>query len=272
VLVGYAWADEPRVSASVLAYGARPENTTDAAGSLAGLFWGARGKFDFGTFAGSFDECIERAREARHGLRIVSDSGDNPTAGGAGDVPFALERMLALKVEEAVYASIADPAAVAHCFRAGVGSEVEVSLGGKLDAVNAAPLKVRGTVVSAVESARSYGVIRDANRTAVLRIDGVLVIVTEKRTPFHHVEDFLKVGIDLNRHEILVVKLGYLVPELKAAASESYLALTPGAVNQNIGALPFRRIRRPLYPLDPDMVWDHSRNVVTLQGGRGVIS
>ena len=56
----------------------------------------------------------------------------------------------------------------------------------------------------------------------------------------------------------MVVKIGYLVPELKRLANKAYLALSPGAVNQDIVNLTYKRINRPCYPLDPDMSWSPS--------------
>ena len=35
-------------------------------------------------------------------------------------------------------------------------------------------------------------------------------------------------------------------------ARHALLALTPGAVNQDIPALTFQRVLRPIFPLDPD--------------------
>jgi microcystin degradation protein MlrC len=261
ILIGYAWADEPRVSASVVAYGDTPENTRNAATLLARRFWNARTEFDFGSFAGSVDECIERAMDAETGLQVISDSGDNPTAGGAGDVPYFLERMLALGAGDAVYASIADPEAVSLCKAAGVGKEVVLALGGKLDSINGSPLEVKGTVVGVYEVRRQYGVIDDRNHTAIVNVSGILVIVTEKRTPFHHLGDFERLGVNPLDHPLLVVKVGYLVPELKRIAAKSFLAISPGSVNQDLASLPYRRIERPIYPLDEEMKWDPSISV-----------
>ena len=114
------------------------------------------------------------------------------------------------------------------------------------------------------ETSLNYSVIRDENRTAVFRTNGINVIITEKRTPFHHIADFEKIGIHLPKHKRLVVKLGYLVPELKAIADESFLALSPGAVNQDLPALPYCKIRRPMYPLNPDMEWDPTQELRTV--------
>ena len=89
---------------------------------LARLLWDARTEFRFGSRSGSVDECIRAAKEAPVRPVVISDSGDNPTAGAAGDVPYVLERLLALGATDAVFASIADPAAVARCRSAGIGS------------------------------------------------------------------------------------------------------------------------------------------------------
>jgi microcystin degradation protein MlrC len=73
--------------------------------------------------------------------------------------------------------------------------------------------------------------------------------------PFIDIAEFERLGIDPSAHKIVVVKIGYLVPDLKQAAPRALLALSPGAVDQAIERLPFKRVRRPIYPLDPDMVW-----------------
>lgn len=251
ILVGYAWADEARSGASVVAFGFDQEAVNEAARDLAMRFWSVRREFDFGSPTGSVDECIRRALEPSDCPVVISDSGDNPTAGGAGDVPFTLERLLTLDVPDAVFASIVDSEAVEVCRQAGVGCEVDVSLGGRLDPLNGTPLDLRGTVVR--YEAGTDG--ENANDIAVVESGGVQVIITQCRTPFHHVEDFRRLGIEPSEHAIVVVKIGYLVPELRQLAARSLIALSPGAVNQDLENLPFRRIRRPMYPFDPAMTW-----------------
>jgi len=172
--------------------------------------------------------------------------------------------MLTLGVSDGIYASITDPETVSLCKSVGVGNEAEFTLGGKLDSINGSPLKVTGRVVGVYEVRRQYGVIDDRNHTAVLDVSGVLVIVTEKRTPFHYLDDFKRLGLNPLEHPLLVVKIGYLVPELKAIAARSFLALSPGAVNQDLTALPYRRIQRPIYPLDEQMNWDPSSGACDL--------
>jgi len=65
--------------------------------------------------------------------------------------------------------------------------------------------------------------------------------------------EFANLGLHIADHDITVGKWGYLEPELRAAASAAFQALTPGAVNQHIESLEFTRVERPLFPLDRDM-------------------
>src|SRR5690606_9649396 len=125
-------ADEPRASATVIATGTDRAVLAREAKKVAQRYWDARHEFQFGVPAGSIDECIEWALAAAEPCVFISDSGDNPTAGGAGDTNVALAALLAHNVPSAVVASIADAPAIETMLAAGVGAEVEVALGGKL--------------------------------------------------------------------------------------------------------------------------------------------
>ncbi|MEN9935007.1 MAG: hypothetical protein RLZZ387_1586 [Chloroflexota bacterium] len=249
--VGYVWADEPRSGAAAVVTGTDAASLRREAGRIARRYWEARHAFAFVAPAGSADWCIEQALAHPGGGVVISDSGDNPTAGGAGDVPYLVGRLVAHPAlagggASAIYASIPDAAAVEACVAAGSGAVVDLSLGGKLDPVNAKPLGLRATVVTIAPGDPVGGTI------AVVRAGGVHVIVTSRRKPYHYRRDFTSLGLDPADHQITAVKIGYLVPELRQMARASLLALTPGAVNQDIPALRYDRVVRPIYPLDPD--------------------
>ena len=144
LLVGFTWADESRSHAAALAFGLDEDAVWQAARQLAQAYWDARHDFDFGMPTGSVDECIDIALRSATSPVFISDSGDNVTAGAAGDVPYVLEQLLAKSVSKVVYASLADAAAVEACFAAGAGAVVDLSLGGKLDPVHGKPLRVKG--------------------------------------------------------------------------------------------------------------------------------
>ncbi|MDC0387112.1 MlrC C-terminal domain-containing protein, partial [Flavobacteriaceae bacterium] len=53
--------------------------------------------------------------------------------------------------------------------------------------------------------------------------------------------------------DILVVKIGYLVPELYDLRGDWIMALTPGGVDQDLERLGYKRVKRPIFPLDKEM-------------------
>lgn len=254
ILIGYVWADEPRSSASVVTLGRNRDKVQRAAAALAQRFWDVRREFQFGVTTGSVDQCIQLALRSAEQPIVISDSGDNPTAGGVGDIPYILERMLALGVKHSVVAGIADPEAIDLCGTLGTGSDIETCLGGKLDPINGKPLSIKGKVRSLHSIPWVFNHTM-TNRVAVVEVQGIEVILTEHRTPFHHLADFETLDIDPRTRKIVVVKIGYLEPELKTMAAMALLALSPGAVNQDITSLPFKKIVRPMYPFDGDMSW-----------------
>jgi len=240
IWVGYAWADEPRCQAAIVVTGDDRSVIEAQAARLAQAYWDARHDFAFVAPTGSLGECVAQALASPARPFFISDSGDNPTAGGAGDVPYLLDRLLRRgSFRSAIYAAITDPAAVRAC--TSVGSEVEVSLGGRLDPRYGQPLRVTGRVLALVDD------------DAVLACGGVRVIVTSRRKPFHRIADFSRLGLDPTTADLVVVKIGYLEPELYAMRADWIMALTPGGVDQDIEHLPYKRIQRPMFPMDKDM-------------------
>ena len=249
LFVGFAWVDEARAHAAAVVSGTDAGVIRREADQLALAYWNARQQFGFGdTPSGTIDECIATALAAPESPVFISDSGDNVTAGAVGDIPLFLERLLAHNVPSAVVA-LCDAEAVAFCQQAGVGATVETTLGGKLDTFHGRPLPVRGTVVNLVAD-------DGGGAQVVLLVNKVTVIVTAQRRGFTTVANFTQAGVDPLAHKIVVVKLGYLFPDLIRVAPKALLALSPGASDLDLARLPYRRIQRPMYPVDQDFVWE----------------
>jgi microcystin degradation protein MlrC len=253
IWVGYAWADEPRNRAAVVVTGPSHAAVTADAERLARGFWQARRDFAFVAPTGTLAECLDEALASAARPYFISDTGDNPTAGGAGDVTWGLTRLLARPEFQdpdgptAIYASVPGPAAVRTAVEAGVGATVTVTAGAEVDDRHAGPVTMTG-VVHAVRHGD-----RDARTEVVLRVGGVHVIVTELRKPYHHEHDFTDLDLDPRGADVVIVKIGYLEPELYAMAADWKMALTPGGVDQDLVRLGHHRIRRPMFPFDPDM-------------------
>ncbi len=267
IWVGYAWADEPRNHAVVMAYGDDKEEVANAAEGLASHFWDVRNEFEFVAPVASLEESLDMAIASDKRPFIISDMGDNPTAGGAGDVTWTLTEILSrpeFQAEEGtslIYASIPGPGLVSKAIEAGIGKMVEGVVGAAVDSRYAPPIPIMGTV-TAIEHGDKH-----AETEVVVKMGSVSIIVTKKRKPYHYEADFTRLGLTPRESEIVVVKIGYLVPELYNMRGDWVMALTPGGVDQDLHRLPYKRIKRPMFPLDKDMEYpDLSARLIKLAG------
>jgi microcystin degradation protein MlrC len=253
IWIGYAWADEPRNHAVVMVTGDDKLTVTRTAEDLARSFWKVRSEFGFVAPTASLEESLKKAIASDKRPFIISDMGDNPTAGGAGDVTWTLTEILKraeFRSEDGpsvIYASIPGPELVREAEKAGIGGHVSAPAGAAVDARFAPPIQLSGTV-EAIHQGDPH-----AETEVVVRVGSVHVIVTKKRKPYHYEADFARLGLKPREARILVVKMGYLVPELYDMRGHWIMALTPGGVDQDLDRLPYRRINRPMFPLDKDM-------------------
>ncbi|WP_036603442.1 M81 family metallopeptidase [Olivibacter sitiensis] len=253
IWMGYPWADEPRNHAQVVVVGDDEGKVRTTAESLARKFWDARCEFDFVAPTASLDEAIAMALRSKKKPYVISDTGDNPTAGGAGDVTKTLTDVLSNPAFKSpngptfIYASIPGPELVEKALQVGVGQAVEGYVGAMVDDRFAPPLKLKGTVYFIKEGDRN------AEVEVVLKINNNYIIVTKKRKPYHKEHDFTDLDLQPRKADILMVKIGYLEPELYNLRGDWVMALTAGGVDQNLVELPYKRIQRPMFPLDKDM-------------------
>jgi microcystin degradation protein MlrC len=253
IWVGYAWADEPRNHAVVMVTGDDEAKVTQTAENLATSFWEKRNEFDFIAPTASLEESLDMAIASDKVPFMISDMGDNPTAGGAGDVTWTLNEILSrpeFKVETGpslIYASIPGPELVEAAMEVGVGGKVSAKAGAAVDDRFSPPIILSGTV-EAIEKGD-----RNADVEVVVKVGSVHVIVTKRRKPYHRESDFTNLGLNPRETDIVVVKIGYLVPELYDMRADWIMALTPGGVDQDLERLEFKRINRPMFPFDKDM-------------------
>ncbi|WP_327085015.1 M81 family metallopeptidase [Nonomuraea sp. NBC_01738] len=253
IWIGFAWADEPRCKGAVVTTANSQTAADEAALELAGSFWAARDEFAFVAPTGSMDECLDQALKSP-GKRpfFISDSGDNPGAGGADDVTYALSRLLARKEirdgsVRAVYASLFAPGAVGQLAGLPVGSYVSLYAGGLVDTREPGPVLLQGTLEALADDP-------DGGMCASVRVGGLSVFLTSRRMQYRELASYARLGVTVSGVDVVTVKIGYLEPELFEAAGGWMLALTPGGVDQDLLRLPYERLERPVFPLDRDFL------------------
>ena len=255
IWVGYAWGDQPRNQAVVVITGFDEAACVEAAEELGRMFWDAREEFEFVAPRGSLDECLDKAVAAKEDERpyFISDSGDNPTAGGAGDVTWSLAKILARPEFQhpsgprVIYASQPGPSAIETTVAAGIGATVTVIAGAEIDSTHSGPVTITGRVHS-IHHGDPH-----AETEIVIQSGSVFVILTKLRKPYHKEHDFTQLDLKPREMDIVVVKIGYLEPELYDMKKGWMMALTPGGVDQRLEGLGYERVKRPMWPFDK--VW-----------------
>ncbi len=248
LMVGYVWADEPRATACSVVTAIDRAAAERAAREIAQSYWDAREDFRFGPVTGPLEDMLDIAERVGTRPVILADSGDNPTGGGVGDRADVLKALIARNFEGAVVAGITDRPAVDACFAAGEGARLRLTIGGSLDPKS--PSVEAEVTVQRLDDPGS-----SADRQAVVTIGGITLVLAAKRRPYHDIADFTRLGLDPAGARLLVVKSGYLSPELAPIANPNLMALTDGVINQDIAALPNRRRAQPTYPFVRDFAY-----------------
>lgn len=251
-LLGFPWADgtENAVHAVVVTQNDQ-EQADRLAEELASLFWNKRAQFGFYTEALLPEKAVEATKQSlRDGTFpvVISDSGDNPTAGSSADVTTFLASLLADPVlshldPPLLYQGFYDPEVVSAAIEAGVGNEIRCELGAKFDKRTSKSLKVNARVLRVNQDWQEANLV-------LLSLDGIEVVVFDRHVGCYDPEMMRSLGVEPTRRKVIVVKLGYLENEIRSISKRSILALTTGSSDELFMRLPYRNLPRPLYPLD----------------------
>jgi len=253
--VGMVWVDCPQNGVAVVISGTGSMGDGKAkAKELAGFVWNNRDRFEYQGLSMEPEDIIGFVKKHRSdGPVIVSDSADNVTAGAVGDNASLLNMFLASGVENVLFAAIFDPGAVEECSGMEVGDKLNIHIGGGFDE-NSEKAYLEGAVIKKLtldlEVEHPKTLAEDKPRSCVLSCKGVDVLLFNKRKPVFTEETLNEHGLSLYDYDVLVVKQGYLSPELDKDAKHSVLALTSGNCNQKAERISYVKTRRPMYPLD----------------------
>ncbi|MFM8593279.1 MAG: M81 family metallopeptidase [Chloroflexota bacterium] len=244
------------------------------ADGLARTAWDLRDGFLGGVV--SFDDAVTMLRDARSeemadaGPLVLVDIADNPWTGGPGDSAELVRFLLANKVNEATVAIVRDPDVVSAAIAAGPGATIDVLLGGKIDRLHGDPLPVRAYVKLLTDGQyvndgpMMAGVLVDLGPTALLRVtpqDGsgappVEVIVTTRAETPIDLNVFRSHGVEPTRRHVLGLKgKGHFRAAFEPIAQRVVLVEGPGITGSDLSRLNFRRVRRPIWPLDQEVRW-----------------
>lgn len=252
VFNGQPWIDEPYMGPNfVVTHESDQEIAKECAAKLAKMFYDARYDFKFLIEALEPEEAIRRALEAEEAQVFLSDSGDNTTAGAAGDNAFMLNRLQKLGAKNVLLAGIMDAAACDACYEANLGDTLTLKVGGSL-AADSETATVTGKLIHRGDILSYHG--DNGGPSATLDCGDITVVITRNRAAMCRPDIFQSIDLDYSPFKVVVVKLGYLFPELAEQAQRAILAFTPGASTERLEDMHMKNIRRPMFPLDDNFM------------------
>jgi microcystin degradation protein MlrC len=256
LLPGFAYADVPQMGPSVVVVAEGDESLARRhADSLAERLWAERERLNVAPPDPA--TAVARAlREERLPVVLV-DTGDNVGGGSAGDGTVLLAELLRQGATDSVVCLFA-PDEVRQCAAAGVGSEVTLTVGGKVDRLHGEPLTVTGTVRRLHGGTYAETAVRHGGRrlnhmgpTALVELaGGNLLVLNSLRHPPFSLGQLTCLGIRPVRKRVLVVKAAIAYKAAYAPIAGTIIeADTPGLTAVDPARFAFRHVRRPLYPL-----------------------
>lgn len=225
------------------------------ADEMADLCWSLRDAF-LEREAVAVDEAVRMADAEAKGVVVLSDTGDTVFGGSAGDSNVILEAMLRLGVKGPALIPMIAPKVVARLWEAGEGATVTLPVGGETATAFFTPLEVTGRVVrlrsGPVPIAGYQDGEVDMGRTAVFAVGPVTLLVSELRGVAGNLPDVYRAhGIEPAEARIAVLKTASNFQFFAPIASRVIRADTRGPGQSDVFGLPWKRLPRPIHPLDP---------------------
>jgi len=259
---GFASTDVPYVGPTVLVTGEGDiDGHTAFAETLADDIWSKRHEVMNDYLTVEAAAAIAAAFDAQGGPLVIADYADNPGAGGYGDSTALLGALLDAGVRNACFGPMVDGEAAQELHRCSVGEHVQIVLGGKIDAAfGGGPLRLEGELV--LISDGHYvgdgpmlgGLSRCFGPSAVLRVDGIEILIVTVPNQMLDLQQFKSFGIEPEPKSIIALKsMQHFRAAFEPIAGQVIVCDSGALCTLHYERLPYRNVPRPIFPLDRDM-------------------
>lgn len=256
---GFASADVARVGPTVLVTGQGDFAVHTAfAETIADDIWDRR--FEVLNDYLSVDEAAGIAENypSKKGPLVIADYADNPGAGGYGDSTELLRALLAVGVKNACFGPMVDSETVEQLQTACVGDQVEIKLGGKTDPLfGGGPLALKAELVSQSDGhfigdgPMLHGLSGSFGPSAVIRVDGIEILVVTIPRQILDLQQFKAFGIDpASRHVVALKSMQHFRAAFEPIAGEIIVCDSGALCTPRYDRLPYTNVPRPIFPLD----------------------
>lgn len=255
---GFPWSDFPEAGSSVIVTtNDDPKLAAELAEQVGREFFELR---EQGTAPMlSIDEALDAAtnalRKEPEGTVVMSDGSDNAGGGAASDSTFLLAACLERGLTDVAIGLLWDPVAVELAFAAGVGAKLDMRIGGKVGPLSGDPLDLYVEVLELTEDKRQQlwteTQLSKLGRTALIETNGIQIVLNDRRQQPMHPMAFTEAGCDPWTKRLVIVKSSqHFYANFEPHAIEVIYCDAPGSLNGDVHQRPYRRITRPVWPLD----------------------
>lgn len=205
-------------------------------------------------------DAVNNAVCAEQGLVVLSDTGDSVYGGAPGDSTCILRAMLEQDVPCMALVPLVDPQALQIASSAGVGAELSIELGGKFDTVFNQPVQVTGRV-AAISNGLTVDLhdrgICDLRRTALLQVGQIRIVLLDHRSfAINHPILYTHLGLEIADAKMVVLKTASNFQFFAPWRKQLIRVDSPGTTQSNLRDFSWKRIPRPIFPLDELPAWD----------------
>ena len=197
---------------------------------------------------------------------VVADYSDNPGGGAYGDSTNLLAALLRHQVSNACFGPMVDAAVAQQLHQHQPGDTVDILLGGKTDPrFGGTPLALSATLVLLSDGIyvgdgpMIGGQQRSWGPTAVIRVDGIEILVVTHAAQMWDLQQFRAFGIDPAAKAVVALKSAqHFRAAFEPIASEVIVCDSGALCAPDCTVLPYAKVPRPIFPLDPEMalgVW-----------------
>jgi microcystin degradation protein MlrC len=205
------------------------------------------------------DDALRQADAAEKGVIVLSDTGDTVFGGAAGDSNLILEAILRLGIPSRALMPLIEPQTVAKLVAAGEGAQVTLPVGGSASKFFK-PLTVTGRVRKIADGKVNVPVFQqpsfDQGQTVIFETGPVTLMISERVGSGGNIPDAYRAfGIEPKDFKMAVLKTASNFQWFAAIASQVIRVDTSGPGQSDVVGLPWRRVPRPVYPLDDIFSW-----------------
>lgn len=201
------------------------------------------------------EDALSRAEKLSRNAKgpvVISDIWDNPGGGVGGDSTVLAEEARRLRLTNLAIGSIWDPKAVRLCHLAGEGAVFDLRLGGKISSNAGRPIDARVKVMrlgrDIVQGFR--GSLVPLGDCAVVWIDGIEIVLNSNRSQAFSPDLFTKLGIDVFKKKILIVKsTHHFYDAFAPVASQILYADVKGIYPSDPRTNNYKNLKRRIWPL-----------------------